>query len=94
MTTAFSPTFAAVEGGGTSFVVALSRGSAAPQADARWAQRQYSTIWASLGPQTLRAPAADEKLGVVAETELEADVDFWSPGERGPLAMGMIREDR
>ena len=72
----------------------LSRGSAAPQADARWAQRQYSTIWASLGPQTLRAPAADEKLGVVAETELEADVDFWSPGERGPLAMGMIREDR
>ena len=43
---------------------------------------------------TLRAPAADEKLGVVAETELEADVDFWSPGERGPLAMGMIREDR
>ena len=62
--------------------------------DARWAQRQYSTIWASLGPQTIRAPAADEKLGVVAETELEADVDFWSPGERGPMSMGMIKEDR
>ena len=54
------------------FVRDTTRKAGSHEADARWAQRQYSTIWASLGPQTIRAPAADEKSQAQAD---DADAD-------------------
>ena len=56
----------------------LARGGSAPQPDARWAQRQHSTIWASLRPTantTTRAREAPPHVAGwrVPETEFTAE---------------------
>ena len=69
----------------------LARGGSAPQPDARWAQRQHSTIWASLLPDgehdDARARASSgaraEPLRRVPETALEARSEFGTYGGNG-----------